>query len=633
MPSDTIYDAIVVGLGPGGSSAARALAEKGLRVLGLDRARFPRHKPCGGCLSPKIHRVLGGEDLRPLTERDIHGATLCFRGARAVHARSTRPVAHMVSRIRFDAHLVARAREAGAEIREGEAFQALMQEGDRVAVTTGRGRYRARVVVGADGVNTAVGRAVGLRHRGWKAVLIEAEVGVDARTLGDLADEVILEFGDVPFGYAWIFPKADHLSIGVGGMVGKIGDLNGLYRDFLSRHRILGGIRSETRHGYTLPVYTQRRPLVRGNVLLVGDAGGLVDPFIGEGIYYAIRSGQIAAEVIEAALGDGLVDLGPYEHAVDAEMGSEFRTAYRLARFVYTFPDAFNRIAAGAPSVLEGYFEVLRGERSHRWFLGEIGRKVLTDLLAYTALLRPRPADARHAYDRVAPRYDAYNRVWRSVSTAVREELETQIESLLPPEALVLDAGGGTGATTALVLSSNRVRRTHLLDFSSGMIHMAAENLRDPRVRLIRGDMVRLPYPDRTFDLVVSTWAIETTPDPKQAVTELLRVIKDDGAVIYTFCSLPEGGIGRLGARLVEAAVGRRFAFRFLPRRERPYHSCSRSRLVTFFGGLMTLVVLRKCCTVTDEAAPCALPASWEEPFAQAPVPPPGAGGEQGDAL
>ncbi len=622
MPNDTIYDAIVVGLGPGGSSTARALAAKGLRVLGLDRARFPRYKPCGGCLSPKVEELLGGE-LPPLVEREIHGATLCFRGGEAAHARSPRPVAYMVSRLRFDARLLALAREAGAEIREGEAFLSLAQEGDGVTVTTDRSRYRARVVVGADGVNSAVARAVGLRHRGWKAVLIEAEVGVDAGALGDLADEVILEFGTVPFGYGWIFPKADHLSIGVGGMVGKVGDLNGLYRDFLSRHRILGGIRSEARHGYTLPVYTQRRPLVRGRVLLVGDAAGLVDPFIGEGIYYAIRCGGIAAEVIEAALAGGTADLSPYEHAVDREMGREFRTAHRLARFVYTFPDAFNRIAAGAPSVLEGYFNVLRGERSHAWFLGEIGKKVLSDLFAYTALLRPRPvADARHAYDRVAPRYDAYERVWRSVSTAVQEELQAQVAELLPPNALVLDAGGGTGATAALLLSSDRVRRADLLDLSPGMIRVAGRKLRDPRVRLIRGDMARLPYPDRTFDLVVSTWAIETTPDPKKAVTELLRVIKDDGVVIYTFCSLPEGGIGRLGARLVEAAMGRRFAFRFLPRRERPYHSCSRSRLVTFFGGLMTLVVLRKCCTVTDEAAPCALPASWEALLAQAPVPP-----------
>ncbi len=616
MTRDTIYDAIVVGLGPGGSSAARAMAEKGLRVLGLDRARFPRHKPCGGCLSLKIGRVLEDE-LRPLVERDIHGATLCFKGGGSVHARSARPVAHMVTRLRFDTHLVAKAREAGAEIREGEAFKELVQERGAVTVTTERGRCRGRVVVGADGVNSAVARAVGLSHRGWKAVLIEAEVSVDDRVLGDLADEVLMEFGTVPFGYGWIFPKADHLSIGVGGMVGKIGSLNEHYRGFLARHRILEGIREESRHGYTLPVYSERRPLVRGNVLLVGDAAGLVDPFIGEGIYYAIRSGRIAAEAIETALDGGAGDLSPYDRVIDREMGREFRASHRLARLVYTFPDAFSQIAAGTPNVLEGYFDVLRGERSHTGFLGEMGKKILSDLLTYTALLRPRPADARRAYDRAAPHYDAYNRVWRSVSAGAWEELDAQITKLLPPDAVVLDAGGGTGATTALLLSKERVRRVDLLDLSPGMIRVGGRNLRDPRVHFVRGDMARLPYPDRTFDLVVSTWAIETTPDPKKAVTELLRVIKDDGAVIYTFCSLPEGGMGRLGAHLVEAAMGRRFAFRFLPRRERPYHSCSRSRLVTFLGGLMTLVVLRKCCTVGDEAAPCTLPASWEASLAE----------------
>lgn len=610
MADERAFDAIVVGLGPAGSSAARALAERGVRVLGLDRARFPRHKPCGGCLSAKIDRLLG-DDLGPLVEREVHGVTLRFRDGEAIHARSDRPVAHLVSRLRFDAEFVRQAREAGAEIHEGEGVREVVPEADAVTVLTDQRQYRARVVVGADGANSSVARSVGLPHRGWRGVLIESEVDVGPDALRELGDEVILEFGTIPFGYGWIFPKADHLSIGVGGLVGRLRDPKACYRDFLARHRILEGIRKEKRYGCTLPVYSRRRPLSRGNVLLAGDAAGLVDPFIGEGIYYAVRSGRIAAEVIAEALGAGRVDLSRYDRVIDEEMGGEFRAAHRLAVLLYSFPDAFSRLAADAPEVLQSYFEVLRAERTHGEFLGEIGRKTVADLLTFASLLRPAPGGAREAYDRVAPHYDAYSRLWRSLAWHVELELGRLLSEVVPSDAVALDAGGGTGATAGLLLAEDRVKRVDLLDLSPGMIRVARKKLRDPRVRFVRGDMTRLPYPDRTFDLVVSTWAIETLQEPKDAAREFLRVIKDDGVVIYTFCSFPESGPARLAAQLTETLLGGKFAFRFLPRRERPYHSCARSRLVTFFGGLLTLVVLRKCCTVEDETAPCVLPASW----------------------
>ncbi|MBI4714978.1 MAG: methyltransferase domain-containing protein [Nitrospirae bacterium] len=256
---------------------------------------------------------------------------------------------------------------------------------------------------------------------------------------------------------------------------------------------------------------------------------------------------------------------------------------------------------------------MLRGGQSYAGFNRTLRTSVLETFLDFTTLFQTRPRDVVQVYDRIAPEYDRCGRLWRFFSGDLHRSLRGCVRDMTPPGGVVLDAGGGTGITTAMVLSETRAGQVDLLDLSGEMIRVARNKLNDPRVRFVRGDMNRLPYPDGTFDLVVSTWAIETLDDPKAAVREFLRVIKDDGAVVYAFSSRPEQGFERFGALLAEWALGEKFAFRFLPRRERPYHHCAMSRLMTFFGGLMTLVVLRKCCTVEDEAAPCVLPVSWGE--------------------
>jgi ubiquinone/menaquinone biosynthesis C-methylase UbiE len=121
-------------------------------------------------------------------------------------------------------------------------------------------------------------------------------------------------------------------------------------------------------------------------------------------------------------------------------------------------------------------------------------------------------------------------------------------------------------------------------------------------------DITRLPYPDRSFDLVLSTWTLECLADPSRAVREFLRMIKDDGFAIYAFSSRPEAGLSRVYGRLLEEWAAGTLHGRFLAPEEQPYHTCEHSRLMTFARGLATVVVLRKCCRVDEPQAPC-LPA------------------------
>ena len=188
--SPEIYDVVVVGLGPGGSTAAAELSKQGLSVLALDQARFPRYKPCGGCLSLKIDRILD-QDFHALVERVIHGITVKFRDGRTLHIRSEQPVAYMVMRDRFDDFLVQKVRRAGVPVQEGERVIHVTERDSHVEVQTATGVYRGRFLVGADGVNSLVGRDLGFYRRRRKAVLIEGEVGVQEMVVHGLEDEAL----------------------------------------------------------------------------------------------------------------------------------------------------------------------------------------------------------------------------------------------------------------------------------------------------------------------------------------------------------------------------------------------------------------------------------------------------------
>ncbi len=604
------YDVIVVGAGPGGSTAAYELARRGVRVGLFEQKTLPRYKPCGGCLSLKIDRILEPE-FHPLAEKTVCGATFTFEGLDEFHVKSDRPVAYMVMRDRFDHFLAEKARQAGAEVRPGERVLEAGESDTGISVTTKEREYMARYLVGADGANGVVARRLGLAPQRRVAVCVEAEVTTGPAAPPALGDEVRIEFGAIPFGYGWVFPKGDHLSIGVGGLRDKIGNPRGLYEEFLVDQELADAISEERRKGYIIPVFAGGRGAIASRwTLLVGDAAALVDPFLGEGIYYAIRSGQLAALALGDALSaDAPAALAQYEEHIDAEIYQEFRPARSMAFFLYAFPHAGYEILKHRRGFVESYFDVLRGERSYADLWRELRGVAAGNLLRSLWPASPKAEDVAGHYDRLAPRYDSALRVWRTlVAAPAWDALGELVADTVREGAAVLDAGTGTGEAVRLLLGRANPGRVVAVDLSRGMLHAARKKLSDPRVKWEQGDLTHLPYPDRSFDLVLSTWTLETLPDPRRAVQELLRLITDDGYVIYAFSSRPAAGMDRLYAQLLEEWAAGTLRGRFLTPAERPYHTCERSRLTTFARGLATVVVLRKCCRVDDPQAPC-LPA------------------------
>ena len=152
-----MYDVVIVGMGPAGASAAAALSRGGLAVLGFDKDTHPRYKVCGGGLSARVAQLLDPA-FQSVIEHTVNGVQFVYRGQDPVLIESSQPIAYMVMRDRFDHYLLQQAVHAGTEIRNGEGVIAVRQESDGVEIVTERDRYRAKIVIGADGANSLVAR-------------------------------------------------------------------------------------------------------------------------------------------------------------------------------------------------------------------------------------------------------------------------------------------------------------------------------------------------------------------------------------------------------------------------------------------------------------------------------------------
>src|SRR5712692_5155762 len=207
-----MHDAIVVGMGPAGASAAAELARAGLSVMGLEGKAMPRYKVCGGALSARTDRLLE-PDYHSVVEETIHKVRFQFAGAEAFEIASPDPIAYMVMRDRFDAYLVQKAREAGVVVRENERVVRVREYADRVEVETQEGLYQAKVVVGADGANSTVVRTLFPGPRGRLVGALEGEVPLNGTPARLGTGAIVLDLGVVTGGYAWVFPKEGRLSI------------------------------------------------------------------------------------------------------------------------------------------------------------------------------------------------------------------------------------------------------------------------------------------------------------------------------------------------------------------------------------------------------------------------------------
>lgn len=367
------FDVVVVGAGPAGATCALDLARGGFRVALLDRARPPRYKTCGGGI---VARALGAldVDVSGVIERSLGRLELRLDAkSRAFEVeRAPAPIV-MAMRAPFDALLSDAARAAGVEVLAPCAFRGLRRVSSGFEVQTERGALETEFVVGADGAGSRVARAAG-----WTAALrtvpaLESEIRVGEEVFARFAGAARFDFGVVPDGYGWVFPKRNHLSVGcLSTRLAKAKRRSGSNSLTLCLERYLETLGlaepiGREDHGFVIPVRPRSGRLARHGVFLVGDAAGLADPLTCEGISNAIRSGRLAARAMIESRGDGERSARRYDDLLSASLLPELRWASRLATLLYRYPllrrFVFRRVGT---QLCEAITDVFMGQRTYR---------------------------------------------------------------------------------------------------------------------------------------------------------------------------------------------------------------------------------------------------------------------------
>ena len=300
------YDAIVVGAGPAGSTAACRLASAGADVLLLDRARFPRDKPCGGGVTGRAARLLPFS-IEPVVEHVVSAVDLRLHYGKSLARGSGDPLVYMTQRKRLDHFLVQKAVKAGADFREGVKVGALEMRDGGISVQG----VEADVLIGADGVNGITARTLGIGGNRVVGVALEGNMPYAKMDRSAYDGRLALELGVVPGGYGWVFPKGDHANFGVGGWEEEGPRLRDHLRRLCDAHGASFDDLEELR-GYRLPLREPGSTMARGRALLVGDAAGLIDPVSGDGMFEGFLSSQYASEAALDLLEGRAESLDPY---------------------------------------------------------------------------------------------------------------------------------------------------------------------------------------------------------------------------------------------------------------------------------------------------------------------------------
>ncbi len=363
------WDVAVVGGGPAGATAARELARRGARAVLIDRAVFPRYKTCGGGLVGRVARLLS-EQLEGVVERDCHEAELVERAAGSSFLlEHALPLVRMTMRDRLDAALVEAAVAAGVELRDGCAVRNVEAGAEEVRLETSHGAVSARWLVAADGATGRVAPCCGFGALPRVAPAIEWELRVGDHDLERFAGRARFDLGFPEGGYAWVFPKREHLSVGAGVLFPSAGRRAGL-REALDAYVADLGLQprsDEGRHGFLIPIRPRREGCARGRVLLAGDAAGLADPVTAEGITHAVLSGRLVARALTDERWRTPSDVARlYRRLLDREILRELRCGRLLARILYARSGVRRRLfERHGPALVRAMGQVIAGERRY----------------------------------------------------------------------------------------------------------------------------------------------------------------------------------------------------------------------------------------------------------------------------
>ncbi len=292
MTQQSSWDAIIVGAGPAGCAAAYDLVTAGLRTLLLDKSDFPRAKACAGGLTMKTVKALR-YPIEPVTRQVVYQILLENNGSQPTLVKTRSPICVMTVREEFDAYCLSQTLAAGAQFRRIRPLKRIEPADDGITLVTADETFHARFLIGADGVHSQVRKLADLGEPTAGGFALEAQVPLPEHPV-----DLTFDFGAVRNGYGWIFPKGDHLNVGM-GFYARFRGRNPQPRETAGLHPQTPRHKCRRSHHRPIPGGARMGSAQReGRVLLAGDAAGLVDPLTAEGIYSAVVSGQAAARAI-----------------------------------------------------------------------------------------------------------------------------------------------------------------------------------------------------------------------------------------------------------------------------------------------------------------------------------------------
>ncbi|HZT39811.1 MAG TPA: geranylgeranyl reductase family protein [Bryobacteraceae bacterium] len=361
------YDVVVVGGGPAGAMTAYHLARAGLRVAVFEARRFPRDKACGGGLQLRAARRIPF-DISPIVRGTMRRMSVSY-GLKDFHTRaSSDPLVYTVLRSEFDEHLIRCAELAGAFLFQntpGHAFH--VASGGKLTIETGRGVFTADCLVGADGANSRVRPFLNSRSEYFWQAAVYCEIPEHMLNTDEMQwDCMTVDWGTLPSGYAWAFPKNGYVNLGAGGPTAMAKYLKTYAARFAESSRVVKrGLAQQLKFiGHQLPTLTRATRVAKSSVLLVGDAAGLVEPFTGDGISFACESAEIAARCIRDALGIGKRDLSAYSEEIMRALRDELFSSRKLLSLSVAFPKQIYRLFRYNDRVWQSFCRVLRGEET-----------------------------------------------------------------------------------------------------------------------------------------------------------------------------------------------------------------------------------------------------------------------------
>lgn len=323
------YDVVIVGAGPAGVTVASSLIDQGIRVLIIEKEKLPRCKICAGGFTKKSLSILSipYEEQVKFTAKEV---MISYRQKMVNIISGSKVLVKMFERKDFDFLYIHSLVGTKINIKDCVTLKKILYENTKFILRTEKETIECKYLVGADGVNSVVNHTFNIVDKNDYGFGVEVNCPLNSQSIGKYY--MRFDFDRSIKGYFWIFPKDKYLCIGAYSSCKNVKGINKLLSNYISD---LGLSYEENLRGHLIPFHGINYKQPKFPCILVGDAAGFGDRFTGEGIYYAIKSGQIAGEVIRSSFKNGYFDYKKLQKQYNKEIIRGLKIGYILGEFFY----------------------------------------------------------------------------------------------------------------------------------------------------------------------------------------------------------------------------------------------------------------------------------------------------------